>query len=139
MRRTRVLSTALGFALLGLLLAGGASWATESICFDWSVSATSGTIDVDASASTGSITSYVWAWGDGSYQLPSSSPTKSHAYTSPPPYDSTITLFINFTSGDVGTASCDTWPWSPTFGPQPPSSGTCCGTVCPASGCPITG
>ncbi len=134
MKLTRISSHVSRFALLGLLLAGGAARATESICFDWSVT-TSGTVDVDASASTGSISNYVWAWGDGSYQLPATSPTKSHAYTSPPPYDSTIELFINFTSGDVGTASCDTWPWVPPSGPTPPTSGTCCGTICPAEGC----
>jgi hypothetical protein len=129
MKLTRVTCGLVGFVLLGLLLTSRASVATETVCFSWTRTV-NGTISVDASGSIGA-TSFQWSWGDGSFQLPSSNPHKSHAYTSPPPYDRTITLFTSYPSGDTGNASCDTLPWIPPVGPPPPPGATCCGTVCP--------
>jgi hypothetical protein len=136
MKLTRMNCCLASFCLFGFLMAGGvASAQTETVCFQWSqVVGVDGTIDVDASLSQGDIRSYSWAWGDNSLQLPSTNPRASKAYTLPPPYDRTVTLFIDYHSGNIGTASCDTFPWIHVFHPEP-TGGHCCGTVCGPDQC----
>jgi hypothetical protein len=125
----------LALGLFGLLLLGRVSSATtETICFDWTDTTVDGVINVIGNVPAGQIAGCGWAWGDGSYSLYGTC-SRSHTYPSPPPYDRTVTMTMHLTNGDIGTATCDTFPWVLPVGPQPPSSGTCCGVACTPGEC----
>src|SRR5205807_5312730 len=73
---------------------------TASFVFSPAAPHVGNTVQFNASASTGAITSYQWDFGDGTFAT-TTSPTTSHVYTSAAGFN--VTLTVTSASGQSGT------------------------------------